>query len=123
MLANQELVAFVATRDATRARRFYTEVLGLSLVSDDTFALVFDANGSTLRIQKVEDFEPHPFTSLGWQVSNIDEVVDELAKHKVIPDRFPGMTQDKRGIWSSPSGARIAWFRDPDGNILSLTQL
>jgi len=123
MLAQQQLVAFVAARDATRARSFYAEVLGLSLVSDDPYAIVFNANGTTLRIQKVDDFKPQQFTALGWTVSDIEKTIDALTKHKVNMDRFPGMDQDKRGIWRSPSGARVAWFKDPDGNTLSLTEL
>jgi catechol 2,3-dioxygenase-like lactoylglutathione lyase family enzyme len=123
MLGKQELVAFLATRDAARARAFYEGVLGLSLVEESAFALVFDARGTTLRIQKVDDLRPHPFTALGWQVQRIDEVVGELAKRKVAMERFPGMDQDARGIWRSPGGARVAWFKDPDGNTLSITQL
>ncbi len=123
MLESHELVAFLATRDAARARVFYQGVLGLALVEESAFALVFDARGTTLRIQKVGDFQAHPFTALGWQVPRIDEVVDQLAQKNVAFERFPGLDQDARGIWRSPSGARVAWFRDPDGNTLSITQL
>jgi catechol 2,3-dioxygenase-like lactoylglutathione lyase family enzyme len=123
MLGTHELVAFLATRDAARARGFYEGILGLSLVEDSAFALVFDAHGTTLRIQKVDEFRPHPFTALGWQVPRIEEVVAELARKKVAFERFPGMDQDARGIWRSPSGARVAWFKDPDGNTLSVTEL
>ncbi len=77
----------------------------------------------TLRIQKVDDLRPHPFTALGWQVPRIDEVVAALAQKKVTFERFPGMDQDALGIWRSPSGARVAWFKDPDGNTLSVTEL
>jgi catechol 2,3-dioxygenase-like lactoylglutathione lyase family enzyme len=123
MLGKHELVAFLATRDAARARAFYEGILGLPLVEESAFALVFDAGGTTLRIQKVDDLRPHPFTALGWQVPRIDEVAEELAKKKVALERFPGMDQDARGIWRSPGGARVAWFKDPDGNTLSITQL
>ena len=123
MLGIHELVAFLATRDAARARAFYEGVLGLSLVEDSGFGLVFDAHGTALRIQKVDQFRPHPFTALGWQVPRIDEVVAALMEKEVAFERFPGMDQDARGIWQSPRGARVAWFRDPDGNILSITQL
>ena len=122
MLGTHELVAFLATRDAARARAFYEGVLGLSLVEDSGFALVFDARGTRLRIQKVDELRPHPFTALGWQVPRIDEVVDHLAHKGVTFERFPGMDQDARGIWQSPSGARVAWFKDPDGNTLSVTE-
>lgn len=122
MLANQELVAFVATRNGSRALPFYRDVLGLRLVSDDPFAVVFDANGTTLRIQKVENHEPLPYTALGWRVSDIAAEVDALVARGATFERFAGMTQDARGIWLAPSGSRIAWFKDPDGNVLSLTQ-
>ncbi len=123
MLEKHEVVAFLATRDAVRARAFYEGILGLTLVEESAFALVFDARGTTLRIQKVDDLRPHPFTALGWQVPRIDEVVKELAQKNVVMERFPGMDQDARGIWRAPSGARVAWFKDPDGNTLSITQL
>ena len=123
MLADCTVVAFVATRDAAKARPFYEEVLGLRLISDEPWAIVFEAGGTTIRVQKVDSFEPHPFTALGWNVSDIDATVDALAARQVLFRRFPGMTQDDRGVWASPSGARVAWFKDPDGNVLSLTQL
>jgi len=122
MLGTQTLIAFVATTDSARARAFYERTLGLDLVSDDPFALVFDANGTMIRVQKVEAFEPQPFTALGWTVTDIDAVVAALTQKGVSCERFPGMDQDTRGIWASPSGARIAWFKDPDGNVLSLTE-
>ena len=122
MLGQQTLVAFIATTDASRARAFYEDALGLALVSNDAFALVFDVNGTTLRVQKVEAFEPRPFTALGWAVSDIEQVVAALAQKNVPCERFPGMDQDAQGVWASPSGARIAWFKDPDGNLLSLTE-
>jgi len=123
MLGNDPLVAFIATRDGAKARRFYQEVVGLRLVSDDPFAIVFDAAGTTVRIQKVDAFEPHPFTALGWRVRDIEATVQELADRGVQFQRYPGMAQDDRGIWRSPTGARIAWFKDPDGNTLSIGQL
>jgi catechol 2,3-dioxygenase-like lactoylglutathione lyase family enzyme len=123
MLAEQTLVAFVATIDAARARAFYQETLGLPLLSEDAFALVFDANGSTIRMQKVANFSPQPFTTLGWTVLDIDGVVAGLKGKNVVCEHFPGMDQDAHGIWASPSGARVAWFKDPDGNLLSLTEL
>ena len=123
MLAEQQLVAFLATRDATRARQFYAETLGLSLVSDDPYAFVFNANGTTIRIQKVEQLTPQPFTALGWTVRDIASTVNELRKRGIQCEQFPGMDQDANGVWAAPSGARVAWFKDPDGNMLSLTQL
>ena len=122
MLGKQTLIAFVATSNAARARAFYEQTLGLSLVSDDPFALVFDANGTTIRVQKVEGLHPQPFTALGWLVEDLSRVVTALKQKSVRCEHFPGMAQDEDGIWASPSGAHIAWFKDPDGNVLSLTQ-
>lgn len=122
MLGKQTLVAFVASTDSERARRFYEETLGLQLMSDDPFAFVFNANGVTIRVQKVPAFQAQPFTALGWTVEDINAVVARLKERGVSCERYAGMDQDARGIWASPSGARIAWFKDPDGNVLSLTE-
>jgi catechol 2,3-dioxygenase-like lactoylglutathione lyase family enzyme len=123
MLEQQKVMAFVATRDGKRARKFYEETLGLRVISDDDYALALDANGTQVRIQKVASFTPHPFTALGWEVSNIDVTVDALRLRGVSFEVFPGMHQDARGVWQAPSGARVAWFKDPDGNTLSLSEL
>jgi catechol 2,3-dioxygenase-like lactoylglutathione lyase family enzyme len=122
VLGGEAIMAFLATRDPARARRFYAEVLGLRLVADDPWALVFDAGGTMLRVQKVETLSPPPFTVLGWQVGSVDATVDALAARGVTFERYAGMDQDARGVWTAPSGARVAWFKDPDGNTLSLTQ-
>ncbi|MFL5304453.1 MAG: VOC family protein [Polyangia bacterium] len=122
-LAENRVMAFLATRDGARARAFYADTLGLRVLSDDGFALALDAGGTMLRIQKVDDFTPHPFTALGWEVPDLQATVGALALAGVTFQRYPGMDQDARGIWRSPSGARIAWFKDPDGNTLSLSQL
>jgi catechol 2,3-dioxygenase-like lactoylglutathione lyase family enzyme len=124
MLTGQKLMAFVATRDGARARAFYEGTLGLRVVSDDDFALAIDAGGTTLRVQKVAALAPHPFTALGWEVADIAATIDALAGRGVVFARFPGVEQDARGVWVSPGGgARVAWFKDPDGNTLSLTQM
>jgi catechol 2,3-dioxygenase-like lactoylglutathione lyase family enzyme len=123
VLAHQPLIAFLATRDGARARAFYERTLGLAVLSDDDFALALDANGTTLRVQKVGAFAPHAFTALGWQVSDLGAKVAELRARGVVSERFAGMDQDQYGIWRAPSGALVAWFKDPDGNTLSLTQL
>jgi catechol 2,3-dioxygenase-like lactoylglutathione lyase family enzyme len=122
MLADHPAVAFLATRDGERARPFYEATLGLRLVSDEPWAMVFEAGGTTVRIQKLDEFEPHTFTSLGWLVPDIDAAMDELAQRSVRFEHYRGLDQDERGVWRSPSGARVAWFRDPDGNTLSITQ-
>jgi catechol 2,3-dioxygenase-like lactoylglutathione lyase family enzyme len=122
MAALNKVVTFVATTNPQKAKKFYEEKLGLQFVSDDGFALVFDIDGIMLRIAKVPDFRPAPFTVLGWEVSNIEESVAALNADGVEFERFPGMPQDQLGIWNAPGGARVAWFKDPDGNILSLSQ-
>ena len=124
ILGRSELVAFVPTTDAARARAFYEGVLGLRLVSDEKpFAIVFDANGTMIRVTTVPELKPQPFTILGWRVANIEATVDRLAAAGVEFQRYKGMNDsDPRGIWNSPSGARVAWFKDPDGNVLSLTE-
>lgn len=122
MLHNSSVVALVATSKADDARSFYEEILGLRLVTDDAFAIVFDANGVMLRVQKVQEHTPPPYTVLGWDVADIHASVEELLERSISCDLYEGLVQDELGIWFSPSGARIAWFKDPDGNILSLTQ-
>lgn len=122
MLTYDNAISFVATRDADAARAFYEGTLGLRLVADEHFALVFDVNGRMLRIAKAETLSPAAHTVLGWEVDTIEAKVQELATRGVVFLRFEGMPQDENGIWTSPSGARVAWFKDPDGNNLSLTE-
>ena len=125
MLGSMDIVAFVPTRNRKKARPYYEETLGLSFVSDDQFALVFDANGVTVRVvdvSTVPGFEPAPFTILGWSVGDIGKTVKGLGKKGVKFERYPGMQQDQIGVWTSPSGAKVAWFKDPDGNVLSVTE-
>jgi catechol 2,3-dioxygenase-like lactoylglutathione lyase family enzyme len=122
ILGSQELVAFVATRHPSRAKEFYRDTLGLPLVSEDEFALVFDAAGTMLRVTRVQELAAAKYTVLGWQVRDIVQTAKDLQRAHVTLERYPGMQQDKLGIWNSPSGARVAWFKDPDGNTLSITQ-
>ncbi len=132
MLSNSKLVAFAAVRDRDAARHFYRDVLGLELLGEDQFAMVFDANGTILRITPVADWTPPKFTVLGWEVPDIEQAVSELSAAGVQFEHFPWMKdQSPSGIWTSPSGpgvapvhagARVAWFKDPDGNVLSVSQ-
>lgn len=127
MLNKHPIVAFLATNDAERARHFYVEVLGLRLVEESPFALVLDVNGTTLRIQKTRGHVPAAHTALGWESRAIAEDVRALVARGVTFERFPGMEQDELGIWSPPARpgqprAQVAWFKDPDGNLLSLSQ-
>ncbi len=121
MLDSAPVVAFVATSDAARARQFYEGVLGLRLVADEPVALVFDARGTMLRVTKVGEVRPAPYTVLGWIVPGASGAVAALAAKGVSFERFEGLDQDAAGVWTAPDGARVAWFRDPDGNLLSLT--
>ena len=121
-LGSADLVAFVAATDLGRAREFYEHVLGLTVVDDNPFACVFDTRGTTLRVTKVDAPRTAGYTVLGWETADIAAVMHDLAARGVTFDRFPGMTQDDLGIWETPTGDRVAWFEDPDGNTLSLTQ-
>ena len=124
IIGGSEVIAFAPTINPEKARAFYEGVLGLRLVADEQpFALVFDANGIMLRVTTVHDLKPQQFTILGWRVADIESTTDRLAAAGVEFLRFPGMNDgDPHGIWNSPSGARIAWFKDPDGNVLSATE-
>jgi catechol 2,3-dioxygenase-like lactoylglutathione lyase family enzyme len=124
ILGTSKLVAFVATTDPNKARAFYEGVLGLRLIQDEKpFALVFDANGIMLRITAVREHNPAPFTVLGWGVESIENTVERLIEVGVEFQRYPGINDgDPKGIWTAPGGARVAWFKDPDGNVLSVTQ-
>ena len=123
MLSSCEVITFVATAKPTEARRFYQEVLGLRLVADESFALVFDAHGVMLRVSRVHELTPASYTVLGWRVADISAAVRELEARGVALERYEGLDQDDVGIWASPGGAKVAWFKDPDGNTLSVTQL
>ena len=116
-------VSFIATANPVESQRFYEFMLGLPCLSDDPFALVFDLGNTTLRIQKVDSVPEVNYTVLGWEVVSIRSCVDELSARGVQFERFTQLTQDELGIWSAPSGVRIAWFKDPDGNTLSMTEL
>ncbi|HTQ53399.1 MAG TPA: VOC family protein [Bryobacteraceae bacterium] len=132
MVNTHKLVAFLAVRDRDAARTFYRDTLGLELLGEDQFAMIFDANGTTLRVTPVPDWTPPKFTVLGWEVPDIEAAVTALESAGIQFEHFPWMKdQSPRGIWTSPSGpgvaavhggSRVAWFKDPDGNVLSVTQ-
>ena len=115
-------ILFLATANAERSRGFYERVLGFALVADEPPALVFQVGHSMLRIQKVDRVHKVPYTSLGWAVPDIRRAVHDLRVAGVVFQRYEGMTQDSDAIWHAPSGALVAWFQDPDGHTLSLTQ-
>lgn len=122
MLGSNKVIAFLGARDPTAARAFFRDTLGLPLVSEDEFALVFDAGGTMLRVSFVQEMTPAKYTVLGWQVPDIATTVAELRDLGVRFEMYQGVPQDEFGIWEAPSGALVAWFTDPSGNILSLTQ-
>ena len=122
MLDGHPLIAFATTAQPAQALAFYRDVLGLPLVADEHFALVFDAHGTMLRIAKMNDFTPRPGTVVGWQVDDIRAMVAALMIMGVTFERYPGMPQDEWGIMTFPERSKVAWFKDPDGNTLSLTQ-
>ena len=123
MLGSHKIMAFAPTLDANKARPFYEGVLGLRVLSQDNFALALDANGIMLRVTNVPPgFKPQQFTILGWQVPDIAKAFSELRQKGVQFESYGLPTQDAQGIWTAPDGVKVAWFKDPDGNILSLTQ-
>jgi len=121
MLATETLKAFVPTVKPAEAKIFYQDVLGLTLLSEDSYALEFDANGTLLRVITVPELTPHGFTALGWNVKDIASVITQLNVKGVFCEKYDFMQQDDQGIWTSPNGAQVAWFKDVDGNVLSLT--
>jgi catechol 2,3-dioxygenase-like lactoylglutathione lyase family enzyme len=122
-LRRQRIVAFVATRDPERAKIFYRDTLGLPLVADQSpFALVFDAHGTMLRVTPVKELDPPGYTVLGWEVPDIAIAAEALQMAGVRFEHYPGLQQDESGIWAAPGGARVAWFKDQDGNTLSISQ-
>jgi catechol 2,3-dioxygenase-like lactoylglutathione lyase family enzyme len=118
-----KLVGIIPTRNADRARAFYESTLGLRFVSDDNFALVFDSNGTMIRVTRVPEYTPFPFTLLGWAVPDIDAAVADLTGKGVEFKHYGFPGQAPNGVWTAPgNAAKVAWFPDPDGNLLSLSQ-
>ena len=122
MLNASQIIAFVSTQDPPRAKAFYQNVLQLTLVSEDAFAIVFEANGTMLRVSKVTQLVVAPYTVLGWKVPDIVAAMKELTGRGVIFERYKGLPQDEMGVCTFPSAAKVAWFKDPDGNTLSVTE-
>jgi len=114
-------MAFIPVRDLASARSFYSEILGLQVTDESPFAVSLNSGGTMVRLTQVEDHRPQPFTIVGWEVPEIDVAVDALGRRGVAFTRYDGMEQDQRAIWTTPSGDRVAWFKDLDENTLSLT--
>ncbi|MGN6531996.1 MAG: VOC family protein [Ginsengibacter sp.] len=122
MLAQKKLKAFVPATNPKKVKLFYRDILGLTLLSEDDYALEFDANGILLRIALVQDLKPQPFTVLGWNVEDIYSTIKSLNDKSVFCEKYDFLQQDGLGVWISPNGSKVAWFKDGDGNILSLTE-
>jgi catechol 2,3-dioxygenase-like lactoylglutathione lyase family enzyme len=123
VMRNAMFVGFIPVRDLVAARAFYADLLGLTVKEQSPFALVLDGGGTMLRLTPVPDLQPQPFTVAGWAVADIEAEVDALVSRGVKLNRYDGMDQNERGIWTTPAGDRVAWFCDPFSNTLSLTEL
>jgi catechol 2,3-dioxygenase-like lactoylglutathione lyase family enzyme len=122
MLQSSSIIAFAPATDLARARVFYENTLGLRFVEQNDFACVFDANGTMLRLTAVSKVANPGYTVLGWRVADIEEAVQALTLKGVAFTRYDGMDQDVNGIWTTPGGDKVAWFTDPEGNNVSLTE-
>jgi catechol 2,3-dioxygenase-like lactoylglutathione lyase family enzyme len=122
VLATSDIIAFAPTTDLARARSFYEHVLGLPVADETEYACVLNAHGTMLRVTAVAEVAHAGYTVLGWRVTDISETVAGLESLGVVFVRYDGIEQDARGVWTTPSGDLLAWFTDPDGNVLSLTQ-
>lgn len=122
MLADQKLKAFVPTTKPKEAKDFYTKIIGLTLLSEDEYALEFEASGILLRVITVPELNPQGFTVLGWNVADIYEIIKSLNVNGIECNKYDFFEQDSFGVWKSPGGSKVAWFNDPDGNVLSITE-
>jgi catechol 2,3-dioxygenase-like lactoylglutathione lyase family enzyme len=122
MLGSAQLVGFVPTRDYEQARASYEGKLGFDFVSLDQFALVVSVGGHKIRIGKIPNFTPLQGTILGWEVSDISAAATWLRDRGVPTEKFPFVQDRELGIWTAPNGDKVAWFKDPDGNVLSISQ-
>ena len=122
VLGQARYVGFLPSTDLARSRVFF-EALGLPCVEATPYACVHDANGTLIRVTVVSELNPQPFTVGGWEVRDIDTALHALSDAGVTTKRYDGMDQDDRGVWTAPSGAQVAWFSDPDGNTLSVSQM
>jgi len=122
MLGSARLQTLVWTADTARAKAFYSDSLGLTLKRESFGALVYAVGGGELRVSPVPSTQPSAHTVLGFAVDDLDGTLDDLERRGVVAERFPNFTHDARGLWTAPDGTRIIWFRDPDGNLLSVVQ-
>jgi len=122
MLSSSRMIGFVPTTDSKRAREFYENKLGFRFVSDDAFALVVMAGDTMIRIAKAKEFTPAAYTVLGWEARDIRALVSWLKARGVAFEKYPFVQDQELGIWTAPTGDQVAWFKDPDGNVLSVSQ-
>jgi catechol 2,3-dioxygenase-like lactoylglutathione lyase family enzyme len=123
MLASAPGIAFLPSTDLRRSRQFFEQHLGLSVETTNDYACVLSAGTTVLRVTLVGHLSPQPFTVFGWQVADIGSIVNDLTARGISFLRYDGLEQGASGIWTTPAGDQVAWFADPDGNVLSLTQL
>jgi len=122
MLNTAKMVGFVITTDYDKARAFYEGKLGFQFVSQDQFALVVRAGAHNIRISRTAEFEPRQSTVLGWEVTDIEAAAAWLKQQGVETEKYAFVQDKEHGIWSTPGGDKVAWFKDPDGNVLSVSQ-
>ena len=122
MLASGRMAGFVPTKDYDRAREFYEGKLAFEFVSLDQFGLVLSVVGHKIRIAKIPNFTPLQGTILGWEVEQIETVAAWLKERGVTLEKYPFAQDRELGIWTAPSGDKVAWFKDPDGNVLGISQ-
>jgi catechol 2,3-dioxygenase-like lactoylglutathione lyase family enzyme len=122
MLGAGKMMGFVPTKDYERARAFYEGKLGFEFVSLDQYALVMRVGGHMVRIVKIGNFTPLQGTILGWQIKDIEAVAAWLRASGVATEKYPFVQDKDLGIWTTPNGDKVAWFKDPDGNVLSISQ-
>jgi catechol 2,3-dioxygenase-like lactoylglutathione lyase family enzyme len=122
MLSDKTLKAFIPATDAGKAKAFYRDILGLELLSEDEYGMDFDANASLFRISIVRQYNPQPFTIMGWNVPDIFSIIRLLNQRGIYCEIYPSLNQDKSGVWISPAETKVAWFKDPEGNILSVSE-
>jgi catechol 2,3-dioxygenase-like lactoylglutathione lyase family enzyme len=117
------LIGFIPTRNGEAARVFYEQKVGLHFIAEDQFAITFQSGANTIRVTRTGSFTPAPFTILGWESLDIERDVRDMSARGVTFERYDYMgAQDELGIWTASNGAKVAWFKDPDGNILSLSE-
>lgn len=124
MLGSNRTIGFIPSKDLKQSRDFYENVIGLQFVNEDGFAAVLKAGDRMLRVvnvSQVPDFKAYPFTIFGWEVNDIGVTTSALCERGVVFERYPWMEQDELGVWTAPNGDQVAWFKDPDGNVLSIS--